>query len=266
MSSPSVRWSVDGRGVATVTLERPERNNAYDGAMIEGLLAALDALGTAARLRVVVLRGAGRHFQAGVDLDWSARVAEADEAENLRWSRLTAAAVHRWNLLPVPTLALVQGACVGGGTGFVAACDVVVAAEDAFFSIAETRWGFVASIIVPQLADAVGVRQLRRYALSGERFDAREACRLGLVHEVVPAPELDAAGTRVVDALLRCAPEATAQTKALLLAHGAGDLGPAALERLVVQHAARRRSAEAREGRASFQERRPAAWYPGSPA
>src|SRR5581483_4001422 len=111
-------------------------------------------------------------------------------------------AVQRLNLAPVPTIALVQGACFGGGTGLVAACDVVIAAENATFSIAEVRWGLTAAIIVPQLNDAIGVRQTRRYALTGERFGALEARRIGLVHDVVPPEGLAEMGERVVGHVL----------------------------------------------------------------
>src|ERR1700754_2200448 len=189
-----VLWDVDARGVATVTLNRPEVNNAYNGAMIDGLLAALDALGGAQGLRAVVLKGNGKHFQAGADLKWIDTVRKSAPDETLRVSRATADAVQRLNFAPIPTIALVQGGCFGGGTGIVAACDVVIAADNALFSIAEVRWGLHASIIIPQLADAIGVRQLRRYALTGERFGAEEAARIGLVHKVVPLAELEAEG------------------------------------------------------------------------
>src|SRR6185503_12411335 len=119
------------------------------------------------------------------------------------------------------------GGCFGGGTGLVAACDVVVAAENATFSIAEVRWGLTAAIIVPQLNDAIGMRQTRRYALTGERFGALEARRIGLVHEVVPVESLDGTGERIVAAVLENGPEAIAQTKALLLQSAWSDLDDA---------------------------------------
>ena len=258
MTTQAVLRSVDGRGVATVTLNRPEVNNAYDGTLIEELGAALDAL--AGGVRAVVLRGAGRHFQAGADLGWILRVAAGSAEENERVSRATATAVHRLNTAPMPTIALVQGACFGGGTGIVAACDIVVAAEDAVFSISETRWGLMAGIILPQLADAIGARQVRRYALTGERFGAEEAKRIGLVHEIVPAAELASAGERFVGQLLQNGPEANAQTKTAALEFAWGDIDRAVLERLAVQHAAKRRSPEAAEGLASFREKRAARW------
>jgi methylglutaconyl-CoA hydratase len=261
MSEAAVIWEIDARGVASVTFNRPRVNNAYNEALVQGVLAALDALGQRSDLRVVVLRGAGKHFQAGADLGWLNEVAQRPASDNIAASRATAEAVHRLNIAPVPTVALVQGACFGGGTGIVAACDIVIAADDAQFSIAETRWGLVAGIIIPQLSDAIGVRQVRRYALTGERFGAHEARRIGLAHEVVARDELEQAGRRIVDQLLQNAPQASADTKAIALGHARGNLSAQALERLIEQHAAKRRSDEAREGMASFREKRAAAWY-----
>jgi methylglutaconyl-CoA hydratase len=261
MSSAPVLHSVDARGVATMTLNRPEVNNAYDEGLIRGLLRAMDELSESQGLRAVVLLGAGRHFQAGADLNWITRVAAESAESNQRASHATAEAVHRLNCLPVPTVALVQGGCFGGGTGVIAACDVVIAADNAIFSIAETRWGLTAAIILPQLADAMGARQVRRYALTGERFGAEEARRIGLVHEVVPREELASAGERMVDQLLQNAPAASAETKALALELAWGSIEPAQFERLVTKHAAKRRSEEAAEGLASFREKRAASWY-----
>jgi methylglutaconyl-CoA hydratase len=268
MAGPSngsgpVLWDVDGRGVATVTLNRPEVNNAYNGDLIQGLLAALDALGNADGLRAVVIKGNGKHFQAGADLKWIDAVRKSTKEDNVRVSRATAEAVQRLNVAPVPTIVLVQGGCFGGGTGLVAACDVAIAADNAMFSIAEVRWGLTAAIIVPQLNDAIGVRQMRRYALTGERFGADEARRIGLVHEVTPLAELAAAGERVVNAVLENGPEAIAQTKALTLQSAFGDLDGVAFARLIESHAAKRQSDEAAEGLASFAEKRPAKWKAG---
>lgn len=263
MSEQAVLHQVDARGVATVTLNRPEVNNAYDEGLIQGLHDAMDVLAARPELRVVVLRGEGRHFQAGADLKWIRRVALEDAAANERASRATSLAVHRLNTLPVPTVALVQGGCFGGGTGIAAACDVVIAADNAMFSIAETRWGLTAAIILPQLADAIGARQVRRYALTGERFGAQEAKRIGLVHEVVPLDGLAAAGERIVGQLLQNAPQANAQTKAAALEFAWGGVDAATFDRLVAQHAAKRRSAEGAEGLASFVEKRAARWGAG---
>ncbi len=261
-SDDPVLLEVDQRGVAQVALNRPERNNAYDGALIAALHAALDMLEQTRGLRAVVISGKGRHFQAGADLKWIDDVRAASREENIAVSRATAQAIWRLNGAPVPTVALVHGACFGGGTGLIAACDVVIAADDASFSIAEVRWGLTAAIIIPQLNDAIGVRHVRRYALTGERFSAAEARRIGLVHEVVPAAGLQAAGARIVEALLQNGPQAVAETKALALQSAWGKFSDAAASRLIESHADKRRSAEAAEGLASFAEKRPARWTP----
>lgn len=260
MTNPAVLHSLDARGVATVTLNRPEVRNAYNGEMIQGLLAAMDALGPRPELRALLLTGAGKHFQAGADLKWIRAVGAASAEENRRVSRATAEAVDRLNRLPVPTVALVQGGCFGGGTGMIAACDVVIAADDAVFSISEVRWGLNAAIILPQLSDAISFRQLRRYALTGERFDAAEAYRIGLVHVVVPASELTAAGEAMIARLLENGPVAMAETKAMALESAWGGISAKTFDALVDRHAAKRRSAEAAEGLASFAEKRAANW------
>jgi methylglutaconyl-CoA hydratase len=255
-----VLWSVDARGVATVTLNRPEVNNAYNGALIEGVLKALDALGAHKGLRAVVLKGNGKHFQAGADLKWINEVRVASPQENLRVSRATADAVWRLNTAPVPVIALVQGGCFGGGTGIVAACDIVIVADNAIFSIAEVRWGLHASIIFPQLADAIGVRQLRRYAITGERFGADEAVRIGLAHKTVPLAELAAEGTRMVEHVLANGPQAISETKEWVLRSAWQDLGKEDFAEIVESHAKKRQSAEAAEGLASFAEKRAGRW------
>src|SRR4051812_12638420 len=249
MTDSPVLWTLDARGVATVTLNRPEVNNAYDGALIAGVLAAMDDLGSKPNLRVVVLKGNGKHFQAGADLKWINGVRPQSPAENEAASRATFEVVQRLNTLLIPTVALVQGGCLGGGTGVIAACDVVIAADNALFSITEVRWGLTAAIIIPQLCDAIGVRQVRRYALTGERFGADDARRIGLVHDVVPLAELEAAGDKVVGQLLGNAPDAMAETKRLAMesAFGGMAVGDAAYARLVAMHAAKRQTAEAAE-------------------
>jgi methylglutaconyl-CoA hydratase len=246
-----------------VALNRPEVGNAYDGNMIAGLLAVMDALSARNDVRVVVLKGNGRHLQAGADLAWVRQVAGGTPEDSLAASRDTAMAMDRLNRLPLPTVALVQGGCFGGGTGLVAACDVVIAADNAIFAISEVRWGLTAAIIVPQLADAISVRQLRRYALTAERFGAAEALRIGLVHEVVPLDRLEVAGEAMVARLLENGPQAIAETKAVALQSAWGGFDGATLDRLVADHARRRRSREAAEGLASFAEKRAANWPRG---
>jgi methylglutaconyl-CoA hydratase len=262
MSDDPVLWNLDARGVATVTLNRPKVNNAYNGAMIQGLHKAMDTLGQEAGLRVVVLKGNGKHFQAGADLSWINAARAGTPDDNLTVSRATATAVDRLNRLPVPVVALVQGGCFGGGTGVISACDLVIAADNALFSITEVRWGLHASIIFPQLNDAIGVRQVRRYALTGERFGAEEARRIGLVHEVVPLAELEARGEQVVAGILENAPGGLAKTKQHILEYAWGGFDAQDLDALIQSHSDQRQTAEAAEGLASFAEKRRAAWAP----
>jgi methylglutaconyl-CoA hydratase len=261
VSTGPVLWNVDERGVARVTLNRPEVYNAYNGELIATLLAAYDALARE-NLRAVVITGNGKNFQAGADVAWLNAVRQSSPQDNLKASRMTAEAVQRLNLLPVPTVALVQGACFGGGTGIVAACDIVIAADNATFSIAEVRVGVAGTIIIPQLNDAIGLRQVRRYALTGERFDASEARRIGLVHEVVPLAELAAAGERIVSHLLSSAPEAVAQTKICALRSAWAHLDEKEFTALIDAHSAKRQSDEAAEGLGAFLEKRSPRWAP----
>jgi methylglutaconyl-CoA hydratase len=255
----AVIWRVDERGVAYITLNRPQVYNAYNGDLIAALLIAFDKLAREP-LRLAVIAGAGRNFQAGADVKWLDAVRRASPEDNLRASRMTAEAIQRLNTLPIPTVALVQGACFGGGTGIIAACDIVIAADNAIFSIAEVRIGVAGTIIIPQLNDAIGARQVRRYALTAERFEVKEAHRIGLVHEIVPLADLQAAGERIVDHLLANGPEAIAQTKACALRLAWSNLKDDAFAGLIESHAAKRQSEEAAEGFASFLEKRPARW------
>ncbi len=258
-----VLTELDDRGVATVTLNRPQVHNAYDGAVIDGLIDAFDRLRADARVRVVLLRGNGKHFQAGADLAWLQRVATMAPAENRDFSVRTVAAMRALHLFPHPTVALVHGACFGGGVGLAASCDVVVASADARFALTEVKFGVVPAPIIPQILKAIGLPQLRRWGISGEAFDAARAERMGLVHEVCPTGGLDAAAAPIVDAFLRAGPEAVAATKLLTL-EVAGQLIPDALaDRLVEVAATHRVSPEAAEGLASFLEKRNPGWYRG---
>jgi methylglutaconyl-CoA hydratase len=259
MSEPSVLVSVDERGVATVSLNRPAVNNAYDGALIDQLGGGLQTLRADPRVRVLVLRGNGKHFQAGADLKFLARMAEGGHP-NTVFSEATVAAMRALYEFPHPTVATVHGACFGGGVGFVASCDVAVAAEDAQFALTEVRWGIVPAPIVPQLVTSIGLRQTRRYALSGERFDAAEARRIGLVHEVAPAAELAAATSRIVDTFLASAPGATGETKRLALEIEGTACGDPLFHSLARLAADFRVTEEAKEGLAAFAEKRPPAW------
>jgi methylglutaconyl-CoA hydratase len=164
-----------------------------------------------------------------------------------------------------PTVAVIQGGCFGGGIGIAAACDIAIAAEDAVFAISEVRWGITAAPIIPLLVDRLGSRVLGRLALTGERFTAAEALRVGLVHEICAADQLDNFAARIVDNLLMAAPEAVAMTKALVAEAVESPDTPGFRERIVNEAAGRRRLTEAAEGTASFAEKRHPRWYPDPP-
>ena len=261
-ASDPVLCSVDSRGVASVTLNRPAVGNAYDGALIDGLIATFTRLAADKTLRCVVLRGAGRHFQAGADLKFLRHLRTVSASENTEFSRRTVAAIRGMQLFPRPTIALVQGGCFGGGVGIAAACDIAVAAKDAVFAISEVRWGITPAPIMPLLVDRIGSRNAGRFALTGERFDAAAALRLGLVHEICPALQLEAVAARLVDHILMAGPEAVAITKRLIAEAVETPFTTDFHDRIVAEAAGRRRSLEAEEGLGSFAEKRKPRWYP----
>jgi methylglutaconyl-CoA hydratase len=256
-----VLTSLDARGVATLCLNRPDVHNAYDGALIDALTKAVAALAGDRRVRLLVLRGNGKHFQAGADLAWLREIAGFELMDNVAFSRRTTEAMRALNAFPRPTLALVHGACYGGGVGMVASCDVAVATASASFALTEVRWGVLLAPILPQLCAAMGVRNLRRYGLTGERFDAPEARRIGLVHEVCADEALDRAAAPIIEAILRSAPDAVRDSKRLVLAHAGLDLSDQQVEALSVQAALKRTSPEAADGLASFRDQRDPSWY-----
>lgn len=264
MPEPVVLCETDARGVATVTFNRPQVNNAYNGDVLNGLIEIFGRLAGDDMVRVALLRGKGRHFQAGADLKWLREVSALSPAENVNVSRATTNAVRGLNEFPKPTIALVHGGCFGGGTGVVAACDIVIASEDAVFSITEARWGVMAGPIFPHLVAAMGEHNVRRYSLTCERFDAARARETGLVDEVCATGALDAAAAPIVDALLRGGPSALRQTKRLIGEIGHLAVSDAWADHLSGQHAAKRQSEEAAEGLLSFVEKRDPNWYPGT--
>jgi len=262
MAEPTVLFELNKRGIATVTINRPQRNNAYNRELLETANALLNQAESNPSIRLLLLRGNGRHFQAGVDLDWAADLAAGSEADNLAASRLTAEFVQNLDNCSKPVIALVHGAVVGGGTGIVAACDVVIASNNANFAISEARWGLIANPIFPQLQNAIGARNLRRYALTCERFDAHRAREIGLVHEVCEHDNLLETAQPVIEGLLRAGPQALMQSKCAITQLCQHQISKSSWQQLIESHATKRLSAEAAEGIASFKEKRDPFWYP----
>ena len=257
---PPVLLAVDPRGIATATLNRPALGNAYDGAMLEALLAGLDRLAPDAAVRALVIRGAGRHFQAGADIHWLSAAAAAPPDQAFAASLLTTRAMQRLNEFPKPTFAIIHGACFGGGTGIACCVDVALATTAASFGITEVRVGVAPTPISTHMVHAMGLRHARRYAITGERFDAAEAQRIGLVHEVLAPDAIEARLEHILRETLRSSPAGIAVTKRSLLESN----GLAMSERDVTQLAndswMARASAEGREGLAAFREKRRPAW------
>jgi len=251
---------VAAEGRATVTLNRPDVHNAFDDKLIALLTRELDALDRNPTVGVVVLAAAGKSFCAGADLKWMRRMAEYSEAENQADAEALAALMKTLNRLSKPTVAEVQGAAYGGGVGLICCCDIAIASEAAQFSLSEVKLGLIPSVISPYVVAVIGERQARRYALGAETFDAIEAKRIGLVHEVTAAEDLQAAVDAMVEALLANGPAAMAETKDQI----AGVANRPVDDRLIAAAAARiariRVSDEGCEGVAAFLEKRKPGW------
>jgi methylglutaconyl-CoA hydratase len=260
MTTTAVRLEVDPRGVATLTLNRPEVHNAFDDQLIARLTHELRDLEHQAGVRVVVIAAEGKSFCAGADLNWMKRVARYSEAENIRDAIALAGLMRTLNTLTKPTIARVQGAAFGGGVGVVACCDTAIASAAAVFCLSEVRLGLIPAVISPYVVAAMGERSARRYFLSGERFDAQEALRIGLVHSVVAEEQLDASVSRITDELLKCGPKAIAAAKDLIAHVAHRPIDQTLAEETASRIARIRVSAEGQEGIAAFLEKRAPGW------
>ena len=249
------------RGVATVTLNRPEVGNAYNADMLAALIDGLRTLAADPAVRCLVVRGAGKNFQAGADIRWLNQVADYPPDENLAASMATTRAMQLLNEFPKPTIAVIHGACFGGGVGIACCVDVALATPDAQFGITEVRVGVSPTPISTYMIGAIGLRHTRRYALTGERFGAEEAMRIGLVHDVVAADEMEAKIAGVIDAVFLSGPSAMAITKRSFLGANGLLLDERQVTMLAHEGWMARASAEGHEGTAAFREKRVPAWY-----
>jgi len=247
-------------GVARVALDREAVHNAFDDALVAELTAALRALDADGGVRAVVLRGNGASFCAGADLTWMRRMANYERAENLADANALAAMLATLANLSKPVVARVHGAAYGGGVGLIACCDIAIGTPRATFALSEARLGLIPATIGPYVVRAIGARAAQRYFLSGERFGAAEALRIGLLHELTDPDSLDARVDAIVDALLRAGPGAQAAAKELLRAISGGPIDAAMIADTARRIADVRASAEAREGVAAFLDKRAPAW------
>lgn len=256
----NVLLQIDQRGVARLTLNRPDVHNAFDDVLITELTGALKELQENKQVRVVVIAAMGKSFSAGADLNWMARTANYSVEENLADARKLADLMRKLNSLSKPTVALVQGAAYGGGVGLSACCDIVIASERAKFCLSEVKLGLIASVISPYVRAAIGESHARRYTLSAEVFDAAEARRIGLVHEVVGADQLEDRGEEMVAQLLKNSPAAMAGVKDLLCYQKGRLLDDDLVEETARRIAGVRASDEGKEGVSAFLEKRTPSW------
>ena len=246
--------------VARLRMRRPEVHNAFDDSLIAAMTEALQGLGEDASVRSVVLEGEGASFSAGADLNWMRGMAKMSEAENRDDSLALARLMRTLDELPKPTIARVQGAAFGGGVGLVACCDIAIGAAEAKFGLTEAKLGLLPAVISPYVINAIGVRQARRYFATAEIFDAAEALRIGLLHQVVAMDALDAAVDRQLDLLLKAGPLASARAKQLVrdvAAHADGARHDADNAALIARL---RVSPEGQEGLTAFLDKRKPNW------
>jgi methylglutaconyl-CoA hydratase len=245
--------------VERVTLNRPETRNAFDEAMIAELSAWAAGARQDASLRGAVLAGAGSAFCAGADLAWMARMADYSEEENLGDARAMADMFAALDELPVPLVGRVHGAALGGGTGLVAVCDIVVASDDAVFGFTEVRLGLIPAVISPFATAKIGASAARELMLTGRRFSAAEALRVGLVHAVVPRDGLDGAVEEYLAHLRAAGPMAVVAAKRLVR-EVAGRRPAEVRDETARAIAARRVSREGQEGLRAFLGKRAPSW------
>ena len=259
MDFSTLLLETDARGVATLTLNRPERHNALDGTMISELRRAADLLAADAGVRVVVLTGAEASFCAGGDLNWMRQQMAADRDERMAQARLLAGMLGALNTLPKPLIGKAQGAAYGGGVGLLCVCDVALAADIARFGLTETKLGLIPATIGPYVVARLGEAMARRVFMSARVFDAAEAAALGVVARVVAPEQLDAAVEAEVLPYLAAAPGAVGRAKALALRLGPR-IDAAVIEASVTALADAWETEEAREGVAAFFEKRKPGW------
>jgi len=248
------------KGVATVWMNRPDVHNAFNEALIAELQSAFELLADDEGVRVMVLAGRGKSFSAGADLGWMKRAATYSMEENMADAMALARMLRTLAEFPKPTIARIQGAALGGGTGLAAACDIAVASSAAVFATSEVRFGITPATISPYVVRAIGARQAGRYFQTAERISAERALTLGLVHETVPPEGLDASVAAFVEVLLQGGPKAQAAAKDLIRAVDHQGVSDAVVADTAHRIASLRSTPEAREGVGAFLEKRPAGW------
>ena len=260
MDFDTIELEHDPRGFATLWLNRPNKNNAFNAQMIRELIIAIDALQSNENVRFMLLRARGRHFSAGADLAWMQESANLDFNTNLGDARELGELMYNLAKLKIPSLAVVHGAAYGGALGLISCCDMAIGADDAQFCLSEVKIGLAPAVISPFVVKAIGERHARRYALTAERFDGQRATQLGLLAESCPADAMEQQVEHWITNLLHNSPQAMRVTKDLLREVDDGELSPG-LRRYCENAIARIRvSPEGQEGLRAFLQKREPAW------
>jgi methylglutaconyl-CoA hydratase len=252
--------TIETGAVATVTLNRPEVRNAFNDEVIAELTAAFTQLGQDSQVRAIVLAAEGPAFCAGADLNWMRRMADYTHAENLADAAQLAEMLRVIYTCPKPTVARIQGDVYAGGMGLVAACDMAVSVDTANYCLSEVTLGLYPATISPYVIRAMGARAAHRYFLTAERFDAAEALRIGFVHAVVTADQLDDNVAELTKALVSASPNAVRECKTLLHDVAGKDIDADLIAHTVQGIASIRASSEGKEGVQSFLQKRKPNW------
>ncbi len=251
---------IDSRGVAQVTLNNPDKHNAFDDQMIIELTNAFNALAANANVRIMLLKSEGKSFSAGADLDWMKRMASYSYQQNLNDARALAAMLKALHQMPIPTIARVQGAAFGGAVGLISCCDIALASSNASFALSEVKIGLVPSTISPYVIAAIGERHAKRYFMTAERFDANTALQIDLVHEAVEKSLLDDKVEQLITAILSNGPEAVVAAKQLVFAVSGKAVDSSLIEHTCEVIAGIRVSAQGQEGLSAFLDKRKPNW------
>lgn len=212
----TLHTDIDSKGICTLTLNRPDQHNAFDGELIAALISHLKNINENPDIKLMLLKANGKSFSAGADLNWMQRVVEFSEQENFDDAMQLAELMHLLNTLSKPTIAVVHGPVYGGGVGLVACCDMAVATDNAQFCLSEVKLGLIPAVISPYVISAIGERAARRYFLTAESFSAIEAYRLGLISEVCTADDLEDSISHLAENVLNNSPEAVREAKRLI--------------------------------------------------
>jgi methylglutaconyl-CoA hydratase len=252
---------IDSRGVARVTINNPDKHNAFDDQVISQLTQAFAAISVNPDVRVMVLGSAGKNFSAGADLGWMQQMVNYSYEENLRDANAVALMLQTLNRMPQPTIARVQGAAFGGGVGLISCCDISIATTSANFALSEVKVGLVPATISPYVIAAIGERVARRYFITAETFDGQTARRIGLVNEVTDPEHLDTKVRQIIDTLLANGPIATKAAKQLIF-----DISGKPINKDIIDHTCKTISAirvsdEAQEGLSAFLQKRKPHWH-----